>query len=341
MASLLGQFFTSIKGSQEDIASKGLAYILEKSNSAKNVINDIIKNKTNLTFENIKYITQSIGKNKERPDISGIDTQGNEKIIIEAKFWSSLTGNQPVEYLRRLKEQTVLIFICPKLRELSLLCEIEIKMQYSNIAYNKNNNGFEVEEKKYIFVIDWQYILEMIKQTLTENNEIKLVSDIDQIIGFCEIIDNNTFLPIQDYDLSPSIARRIGSYYDLIDKIYDKLQKEIKAYKGTLKATGQRFGYTQYFMINEYCITLELHFSFWQKIADTPFWIAIRPEWSKPQPIDFRDKLKKLSAKTNIKIYENDFNDLLYFALKPKLNEIEDVVVTDIANQIIMIMNEL
>jgi hypothetical protein len=30
MASLLGQFFTSIKGSQEDIASKSLAYILEK-----------------------------------------------------------------------------------------------------------------------------------------------------------------------------------------------------------------------------------------------------------------------------------------------------------------------
>jgi predicted nucleic acid-binding protein len=67
MASLLGQFFTSIKGSQEDIASKSLAYIFEKSYSAKNVINDIIKNKTNLTFENIKYITQSIGKNKERP----------------------------------------------------------------------------------------------------------------------------------------------------------------------------------------------------------------------------------------------------------------------------------
>jgi hypothetical protein len=340
MASLLGQFFTSIKGSQEDIASKSLAYILEKSNSAKNVINDIIKNKTNLTFENLKYITQSVGKNKERPDISGIDTHGNERIIIETKFWSSLTDNQPIEYLNRLKEQTVLIFVCPKLRELSLLGEIEIKIQHSNITY-KNNNGFEVEGNKYIFVIDWQSILVMIKQTLIENNEIKLVSDIDQIIGFCEIIDNNTFLPIQDYDLSPSTAKRIISYYDLLDKIYDKLQKEIKAYKGTLKATGQRFGYTIYFMINNYCITLELHFLFWQKIADTPFWIAIKPEWNKPQPVDFRDKLKKISAKTNIKIYENDFNDLLYFALKPKLNEVEDVVIDDIVRQIIMIMGEL
>jgi ribosome-associated translation inhibitor RaiA len=340
MASLLGQFFTSIKGSQEDIASKSLAYILEKKKKKKNVINNIIKSKTNLTFENIRYITQSVGKNKERPDISGIDIHGNERIIIETKFWSSLTDNQPIAYLNRLKEQAVLIFICPKLRELSLLGEIEIKIQHSNITY-KNNSGLEVEGNKYIFVINWQSILEMIKQTLIENNEIKLVSDIDQIIGFCEIIDSNTFLPIQDYDLSPSTAKRISSYYDLLDKIYDKLQKEINAYKGKLQSRGQRFGYTIYFMINDYCIALELHFSFWQKIADTPFWIAIRPEWEKPQPVDFRDKLKKISAKTNIKIYENDFNDLLYFALKPKLNEVEDVVIDDIVRQIIMIMGEL
>jgi hypothetical protein len=84
-----------------------------------------VKNKTNLECGTIKYITQNIGKNKERPDISGNDMQGNEKIIIETKFWSSLTDNQPVEYLNRLNENTVLIFICPKLREFSLLDEIE------------------------------------------------------------------------------------------------------------------------------------------------------------------------------------------------------------------------
>jgi len=348
MASLLGQFFTSIRGSQEDIASKGLAYILEKSISAKIVINNVIKNTTNLEFGKIKYITQNIGKNKERPDISGMDDQGNEKIIIEAKFWASLTDNQPVEYLKRLKEQAVLIFICPKLRELSLFDEIETKLQISNITYNKNNNIIIVNENKYIFVIDWQYILEIIKQSLIENSEIKLVSDIDQIIGFCEIIDNNTFLPIQDYDLSPSVARRISSYYDLIDKIYDKLKIEINARikldeesKGSLKSTGQRFGYSKYFYIENYCIALELHFILWKTITDTPFWLVIKEDWEKPQSSEFKNKLKKISATTNIKIYENDTNDLLYFALKPKLNEVEDVVITDLANQIILIMKEL
>ena len=348
MASLLGQFFTSIKGSQEDIASKSIAYILEKSNSARNIINSIIKNKTDLDFNNVKYLTQSIGKNKERPDISGIDDKGIEKIIIEAKFWASLTFNQPVEYLRRLKENTVLIFICPKLRKFSLFDELTVKLNEADILFTKNNNTIVTTENKYIFIIDWMYILETMKQALLENNEINYASDVDQIIGFCEIVDNNTFLPIKDEDLSPSIARRINSYYDLIDKIYDKLVIEINARikyneksKGTLKSTGQRFGYSKYFYIEKYCITLELHFIFWKTIADTPFWLTIREDWEKPQSMEFKNKLKIVSNKSNIRIYENNINDLLCFALKPKLNEMEDIVITNIVNQIIGIMKEI
>jgi len=349
MASLLGQFFTSIKGSQEDIASKSMAYILEKSNSAKNAVSNLIMNKTNLEINNIKYLTQNIGNNRERPDLSGIDNQGIEKIIIEAKFWASLTHNQPVEYLRRLKENSVLIFICPKLRELSLFDELETKLNESKMEYKKNNNLIIVENNKYVFIVDWMYILGIIKQSLLENNENNYASDVDQIIGFCEIVDNNTFLPIQDNELSPSIAKRINSYYDLIDKIYDKLVIEINARikldedsKGTLKSTGQRFGYSKYFYIENYCIILELHFKLWQNIADTPFWFAIKQDWgNKPQAPEFRNKLKLISNKTKIKIYENDINNLLYFALKPKTNEVEDVVVIDLANKIINIMKEL
>ena len=344
MPSLLGQFFTSIKGSQEDIASKSLAYIMEKSDSAKNVVNKIIKNKANIDCGIVKFITQNVGKNKERPDISGIDSNGKEKIIIETKFWSSLTNNQPVEYLNRLNEQTVLIFICPKLREFSLFDEIETKLITSNTSYKKNNELILVDNEKYIFIIDWNYILDMIKQSLIENNEKILVSDIDQIIGFCEIIDNNIFLPMQDEDLSPNIARRIYSYYNLLDKVFDKLKIEINANKGDsgrLQSRGQRFGYSVYCIINTYCVTLELQFPFWQKIADTPFWIAINTEWNKPQPTDFRDKLKKISIKIGINLYENDSNDLLYFALRPKLNEVEEVVIKDLSNQIKIIMNEL
>lgn len=341
MASLLGQFFTSIKGSQEDIASKGLAYILDCSKSAQNTFNGIIKNKTGLQFDEIKYITQSVGKEKERPDISGRNTDGVEKIIIETKFWSSLTAYQPNKYLERLEGQSILIFVCPELRKVSLLCEIEEKLTGKN--YTKNNDILHIENEKFVFILDWNYILGAIKQSLLENSENNLVSDIDQIIGFCEVIDTKAFLPIKDEDLSPAIAVRINSYYGLVNKIVDNLiQKKLaNTNNGRLKSTGQVYGYTRYFMLGRFCVILEVHFLLWKNLADTPFWVSIKEDWYKPQTIEFTNRLKQVSADTNIKIYETGFNDLLYFALKPKINEVEDIVVDDISDKIIKIIEAL
>jgi hypothetical protein len=69
MASLLGQFYTRIKGSQEDIASEGLAYILQRSISVRKALNKIIQIESGIEFEDINYITQNVGEKLERPDI--------------------------------------------------------------------------------------------------------------------------------------------------------------------------------------------------------------------------------------------------------------------------------
>ena len=108
MESLLGQFYTRIKGSQEDIASEGLTYSL----AARQALNRVIQTDSGLTFGDISYSSQSIGENLERPDISGIDKDGKEVVLLEAKFWAALTNNQPVGYLNRLGDNTVLLFIC-------------------------------------------------------------------------------------------------------------------------------------------------------------------------------------------------------------------------------------
>jgi len=104
MNSLLGQFYNKIRGSQEDIASEGLVYILKQSLESRMVINQIVKTNTNLNFSDLSFQTQNVGKELERPDISGKDDTGKEVLLIEAKFWASLTNNQPNGYLKRLKE---------------------------------------------------------------------------------------------------------------------------------------------------------------------------------------------------------------------------------------------
>ena len=102
MQSLLGLFYNKIKGSQEDIASESLVYILKQSFESRQVLNQIINNNTGHNFSDLTYDTQNVGEELERPDISGIDENGKEVFLIEAKFWASLTQNQPNGYLERL-----------------------------------------------------------------------------------------------------------------------------------------------------------------------------------------------------------------------------------------------
>jgi hypothetical protein len=78
----------------------------------------------------------------------------------------------------------------------------------------------------------------------------------------------------------------MNSYYALLDKVVDKLKVKIGISTKGLNAIGQRFGYTRYFKVNDYCFSLELHFLLWQNIADTPFWLTVKENW-KPQSVDF------------------------------------------------------
>ncbi|MFM7585778.1 MAG: hypothetical protein ACKO6M_02020 [Bacteroidota bacterium] len=127
MPSLLGQFYSRIKGSQEDIASESLTYILQKSLNACQALDSLVLYDSGIVVSDLTYRTQLVGENKERPDISGFDDSGIEKVILEAKFWSALTANQPVEYLNRMPENSVLIFICPALRTRSIFSEVMIR----------------------------------------------------------------------------------------------------------------------------------------------------------------------------------------------------------------------
>jgi len=342
MASLLGQFFSRIKGSQEDIASEGIVYILESSEIARDAINIFIHNNVGISLNNINYISQSVGENKERPDISGKDENGNEVIIIEAKFWSSLTGNQPNEYLKRLKENSVLLFICPKLRVISLTTEIETKLKSGDVDYKYNHNKYTIDGNKHIFITDWSTVLEMLKNALVNNNEKTLVSDIDQIIGFCEIIDNNTFHPIADIDLSPSIAKRINSYCDLLDKIVDRLKSSVNANTNGLRATAQKYGYLRYLNIDKYGVSIELNMKMWELFVDTPFWLTIRynnTPWEQPERL--KSVLKSISQILNTRIFKNVNNDDLCFPIVPKTYEVEEKVMDDIENTIKSILAEL
>jgi hypothetical protein len=338
MASLLGQFFPRIKGSQEDIASSGLAYILNSSEFARKILKDFIFDRSDTNIGEVNYLIQSVGNKLERPDISGIDMEGKERIIIEAKFWATLTKNQPVEYLNRLNENSVLLFICPKLREVALFNELKLRLENNELSIKTNENKIQLDNNKNIIITNWAFLLNYLKNVLNDNNEKLLVSDIDQLIGFCEIIDNSSFLPINEIDLSPSIAKRINSFYDLCDKVFDKLLAIYKFDTSGGRATGLRYGYARYFTINNFGMGFILNMKFWEKYYSTPFWYYIKEGWN-DQSAEFKRKLNQIAIKLKLRTIESD--NLLYFALFPEIDEVEDIVLEKITKIVQNIIEEV
>jgi hypothetical protein len=234
------------------------------------------------------------------------------------------------------------LFICPSLRKTSLTGEVEYRLKENNINYSYINNYFVTEDKKYIIITDWSIILETVKSSLVNNNERSLVSDIDQLIGICEIIDNYTFLPIRDIDLSPKKEKRINSYYDLLEKVVDKLKSSLDGINRSTRAP-QKYGCCIYFSINKYGLSVDLNMKSWERFADTPFWFTVKYTTNGPnfeQPIELKNRLKEISSKLNIRLFPNSNNDLS-FAIQLPTNEVEDVVIADITNHIILIMNAL
>ena len=254
-----------------------------------------------------------------------------------------MTDNQPNEYLNRLSDNSILIFVCPTLRVRPVFDEIVMRIKKAdlNCSINNQNHSVSFDNDKTLIVKAWQEILGMIRINLIQDNDQVLLSDIDQIIGLCETIDNNSFQPYQSEDFSPSIARKINSYYELTDKIIDELKKRGLADTTGLNATPQKYGYTRYFRFGTLGISLNVRFDLWERIADTPFWLCIKDatignHWVQTE--QFKSHTKNLANKFSLLAYENNKRELL-LPVFPVTNKTEDIVINDITDQIIKMAN--
>lgn len=330
--SLLAHLYSRIKGSQEDVATLSLQYILTLSPVLNESFSRLLFNSIRREYvAGIDYKCQSVGDKKERPDIAGIDTDGNEVILCEAKFYAGLTSNQPNTYLDRLikNEGTALVFICPEARRISLWSKVVglcAGRQIENISeYCVNVDGIAMS------LISWNEIIETLK-TAASASAISAVPDISQLEGFCSMMDRTAFIPFSSEDFGPEIAIKEERYYQVIDSLYDKLvaNKDIETSSKGFKASPYRSGYSRYIKICGLGICLMYSRAAWinNTSFETPFWFSIcDDEWKQSKGL-----LEKLNT---IKEIEKHSSDNIYLALHPALNVPLDDVAEDMMNQII------
>lgn len=332
--SLLAHLYPHIRGSQEDIATYSLQYLLVQSKELNRAFTKRISDVLHIdTEETLQYVCQATGKSeeKERPDMAGLDSVGKELLLCEMKFYATLTANQPNTYLDRLidADGKGLVFVCPIARQTSLWAKLN-ELCEERAVEEIDEHCIKVDGIS-LGIITWTEIIELLKQ-VAASVAISYSADIAQLEGYCTQLDSEAFVPFSAEDLSAEMAKKGERYYQVIDEVIGLLcaDKGHDTSKKGVKATGYRKGYTRSLYIDGITITLNYDRDMWNNPAcvETPFWVAVRDkDWDQDEGM-----IKRHDAFSENK--KQMFWGMIFLALEPLQNSTFSEVCEDIKHQI-------
>lgn len=337
-SSLLAHLYSRIKGSQEDVATLSLQYIVSLSSALNHEFTRLLYRTLHGSGDTrLNYVCQSVGENMERPDIAGIDSSGNEQILCEAKFYAGLTENQPNGYLDRLQRKGAfgLVFICPSARKITLWAKL--------LDLCKDRSIEPLDE--YCVIIDgvrmsilsWSEIIESLRHVAT-TEATEALPDIHQLDGFCKLMDREAFIPFSTEDFGPVNALREERHYQVLDAVFDQLlaDKTLHSSAKGLRATPYRHGYVRYIRVLDHSLSINYDRRLWRSAGseETPFWVEIMDNDFK-QPTEYRQAFNRYpeSKKENL-------NDGVALALIAPANAVLDEVAEELVKQILQYITD-
>ena len=331
--SLLAHLFPYFKGSQEDVATCSLNYIVSSDEKIGRAFENHIENVLHLSIEEqLQFKCQAVGDNLERPDMAGYNANGDERILCESKFYAALTPNQPNEYLKRLVKNKGqgLMFICPQLRIMGLWDEI-LEVLKQELRYTEiDKYCVEIDNSVKLGITTWGDVLDRLALTASAEAP-NMLSDIVQLQGYCKQLDSDAFIPYKEEELSVEVATKADRPYRLLDELVKSLQadKNHKVSLEHLRATPVWGGYTRYLYLDEFAVTLTYDVAKWKNIGSktTPFWICIKKFIDGHWVMD--ESCKKGLLKVDANLKDGDF-----IALIPRCHVALSEVVDDMKKQI-------
>ena len=209
----------------EDFAVEALGYILNKSASSMAVLNSLVRADGSAMPEVVRVGTQVSGEERTRLDLTGFDQGGNERLLIEAKFWAGLTDNQPNAYLGRLPDDgpAVLLFVAPDARVETLWAELRRRVGENlgpDVGIGRVHNAILSGTDKRLLLVSWLHLLDSMATRAV--GELDVQADIQQLRGLAQRMDAQAFLPLHPEELSSNIARRIGQFSDIFVAAIDR-----------------------------------------------------------------------------------------------------------------------
>ena len=270
---LLAHLAWRLSNRHEDIAVETLGFIL-RSDATRNMLQQVVQEGGANIGPIARVATQVGGEEGTRPDLVGWDQGGDESVLIEAKFWASLTGNQPNAYLNRLAPGNALLVVAPDLRVESLWAELCRRAEVDvpdPTDQNPNVKSVEVPDQKWLVLTSWAHLLERLELAGDEQANVS----IRQLRGLATRVDESSFPPLRTEELAPNLARRLLGLRKLVDDATVRGREAGFLDTHRLIVTPKPTGYGRYLRIGGVGAWFGLDFSRWAfgSYPSTPLWL--------------------------------------------------------------------
>ncbi len=328
--SMLAHIVPRLTNQVENVATDALLYLIRRYPVASKAFISYVSNLGVLLSDNLNFDIQIGLMGGAIPDLTGVDEDDQLVLMVESKFWATLTRNQPVAYLDHLApdKDGIVLFVAPASRFSTLWKELVQRCIESGLPVDKEIDQSpeyfvaKVGPRKLIGLASWESLLSYLKQELAVNNISDGEYEVWQLQGLCERLDAEAFRPLRPEDLQLSSDERIEQYCLLVDDLVGMLVKKGYASTEGYRVTPGADYYKRYMNLYgnmNWCI--EYNKTYWTQFQPTPIWLTVTIN-STTQSVE---KLNLLRQKSPSRLFENKKQILIPLNLSVDI-EREDVL---------------
>lgn len=229
---LFAHLATRFTQSPENIAIEALGFILQKSTAARAAFIAVASAGSFCLPDDLSFATQAVAEDDGRPDLEGYGSDLQRYVVAETKFHAGLTQHQPLTYAARLPADVPasLIFIIPSARMTSLWQELTRRLKGGDYAVSPRHElkpelwQASIDGKHNFILVSWRALLSAVLREMEIRDETERLDDVRQLVGLCERMDTEAFLPLRSEELtSIETARRYFQYGQIVYDVGEAL----------------------------------------------------------------------------------------------------------------------
>ncbi|MDE2725541.1 MAG: hypothetical protein OXI59_19395, partial [Gemmatimonadota bacterium] len=277
---LLAYLVSSFPGNTENIATEALRHIFDRSDAAMDALNDVVHSGCREVSPITAVKSQVVQIGGAQPDLVGYDDDGNQRVLIEVKFWAALTAHQPNSYIKSLPDEgpAMVVFLVPDVRIQWLWPELIERMEreFNQITENVSERRCVRMggTQKYLMIASWSGLLDSLAARTQDYGEPGIENEIRQLRTLAKYADEGAFKPVRRNEkLGADSEKRLRDLERMIDAATDRGIEQGWLDRKGLNRTPRSYGYGRYIRLGEAIVWFGVNTELYESTGSTPIWL--------------------------------------------------------------------